>query len=184
LDETEGEIAHDNARDNDGTILGMCAWQPAGGRVNGALAFDGTTSIVADRVLNPSAGPFSVLAWVQGGAPGQVIVSQMDGKNWLMADASEGALATDLAPKTRTGTPTLASDTAITDGNWHRIGFVWDGTSRVLYVDDVLVAEDVRNKLPGCSGDMNIGCDKDMTPGTFWEGSIDDIRIYNRAVRP
>jgi hypothetical protein len=31
---------------------------------------------------------------------------------------------------------------------------------------------------------MNLGCDKDMTPDTFFSGLIDDVRIYNRAVRP
>ncbi|MHC4520947.1 MAG: LamG domain-containing protein [Planctomycetota bacterium] len=185
LDEAEGVIARDGARDNDGTVIGTCAWQPIDGQVNGALALDGTTSIVADRVLNPADGPFSVLAWIKGGAPGQVIISQAGGENWLMVDAETGTLATDLvSPTRRFAAPALISDTVLTDDIWHRIGFVWDGTSRALYVDDVLVAEDFQDALAGCLGDMNIGCDKDMTPGTFWEGLIDDVRIYNRAVRP
>jgi len=185
LDEAEGEIAYDSAGDNDGIVIGTCAWQPGSGQVNGALAFDGTTSILVDRVLNPSDGPFSLLAWVKGGAPGQVLVAQVDGENWLMVDASAGTLATGLIPPVaRTPALALVSDAAITDDNWHRVGFIWDGTTRALYVDDVLVAEDVQDGLASCSGDLTIGCAKDMTPGTFWEGLIDDIRIYNRAVNP
>ena len=72
----------------------------------------------------------------------------------------------------------------MTDGNWHRVGFVWDGMTRALYVDDALVAEDMQLGLPSHSGGLNIGCDKDMTPGLFFSGLIDDVRIYNRAVRP
>lgn len=36
----------------------------------------------------------------------------------------------------------LSSQVVVTLGNWHRIGFVWDGPNRRLYVDDVEVAKD------------------------------------------
>jgi hypothetical protein len=29
-----------------------------------------------------------------------------------------------------------------------------------------------------------IGCGATRTPETFWSGLIDDVRIYNRAVKP
>ena len=40
----------------------------------------------------------------------------------------------------------------ITDGAWHRIGFVWDGFNRSLYVDDILVAEDTQQGLGSSVG--------------------------------
>jgi len=46
------------------------------------------------------------------------------------------------------------------------------------------VAQDEQSSLAQCRGGVNIGSDKDMVPGTFWSGLIDDVRIYNRAVRP
>ena len=76
------------------------------------------------------------------------------------------------------------AEVAITDGNWHRIAFVWDGVTRALYVDETLVAEDVQPSLAPCAGGLYIGCDKDQTPGTFFTGLIDDVRVYNRAARP
>jgi hypothetical protein len=184
LNEAEGIVAHDSVAENHGVVIGTPVWQPAGGQVDGALAFDGATVVLAEGGVDPAEGPFSVLAWVKGRAPGQVLISQSGGKNWLMADASEGALATDLGPEGRNPIPPLVSNTVITDGDWHRIGFVWDGATRALYVDDVLVAEDVQDGLPSCSGDLIIGCDNAQTSGTFWEGLIDDVRIYNRAVKP
>jgi len=36
----------------------------------------------------------------------------------------------------------------------------------------------------GLAGGLNIGCGKNMTPNTYWTGLIDDVRIYNRAVKP
>ncbi|MCU0918645.1 MAG: S8 family serine peptidase, partial [Planctomycetes bacterium] len=80
LDEPAGRMAVDSAGGRHGTVLGSPTWQPAGGRVGGALKFDGAMGLVTTPfVLNPSAGPFGVFAWVKGGAPGQVVLSQVGG---------------------------------------------------------------------------------------------------------
>lgn len=80
LDETEGSIAYDSAADNDGMLMRGPAWQPDDGMVGGTLGFDGVDDhVITDPVLNPANGPFSVLAWIKGGASGQAIISQQDG---------------------------------------------------------------------------------------------------------
>jgi hypothetical protein len=184
FDETEGVVAQDSAAINDAYILGDPIWLPDGGMVDGAILLDGVDdSIVADPVLNPSAGPFSVLAWVQGGVPGQTVISQVDGADWLGTDPLDGTLMTELKSSGRSGSP-LLSQIVITDGNWHRIGFVWDGSLRTLYVDGVAVAEDTQNGLGASYNGLYIGTGKAMESGTFFSGMIDDIRIYNRVVIP
>jgi N-acetylneuraminic acid mutarotase len=183
FDETEGITAADRTGRNDATVIGVAAWQPDGGQVGGALELDGATFVVAGSVLDPSDGPFSVLAWVNGGAPGQALISQVSGVNWLMADELDGALMTELRAPTRDD-KRLVSETVITDGDWHRVAFVWDGANRMLYADGVLVASDTQPKLAGCAGSLIIGRSSAMTPGTSWTGLIDDVRIYNRVVKP
>ncbi len=183
LDESAGIGVSDSVGDSYGFVIGTPTWQPAGGKVDGALAFDGIAYIMARAVLDPSEGPFSIFAWVQGGAPGQAIISQQSGANWLMADPADGSLMTELRAVTQSS-KNLDSETVITDGDWHRIGFTWDGGHRRLYVDGVLVAEDTQAGLQDSDGSHLIGCGKDQTPGAFWSGLIDDVRIYNRAVRP
>lgn len=77
FDETAGRLAPDSAGGIEGVLMGDPLWQPDGGKIDGALKFDGINDIVlTDFVLNPADGPFSVFAWVKGGAPGEVIVSQ------------------------------------------------------------------------------------------------------------
>jgi hypothetical protein len=174
-------------------LQGDPLWRPIDGTVRGALHFDGTDDYVTTEyvvggarfgfVLSPSDGPFTVFAWVKGGVPGQVVLSQIAGVNWLMADTSTGALMTELKGAGRRST-SLLSEAVITDGNWHRIGFTWDGSSRLLYVDDVAVADDTQTGLAQCWGAMNIGCGKTAAAGTFWSGLIDDVRIYNQALEP
>jgi len=184
LDETEGLIAHDSEGHNDATVMGNPTWQPAGGRLGGALQFDGVNDrVTTEFVRDPSEGPFSVFAWVKGGAPGQVILSQVGGVNWLMAADPGGVLATELRESGRKAKP-LASQAAITDGAWHRVGFVWDGTNRILYVDDAEVTRDRQASLAASAGNLSIGAGSTMTATSFWSGLIDDVRIYDRAVKP
>ncbi len=82
------------------------------------------------------------------------------------------------------GANELLSQTIVTDGDWHRIGLVWDGSHRTLYADGVAVAEDAQTYLEASENGLYIGTSKAMEPGSFWSGLIDDVRIYNRAVTP
>jgi hypothetical protein len=184
LDETSGMMAADSIGANNGTLVGNPTWQPTGGKVKGALQFDGIDDYVSTPfVVDPSKQAFSVFAWVKGGGPGQVIVSQVSGANWVMAGASDGGLATELQSTGRTG-QALKSAARITDGAWHRMGFVWDGSNRVLYVDDVEVAKDTQTSLAASSGVLYLGAGSSLAPGTFWFGLIDDVRICNQAMKP
>ena len=187
LDEEDGPSAHDSAGTNDAFVIGGPIWQPDGGQVNGALEFDGIDDFIsAPRPLSPGNGPFSVVAWVKGGAAGQAVLSQAGGSSWLCLDSIEGCLMTELKSSGRSSGGPLLSDANITDGNWHRIGFVWDGSYRHLYVDGVEVARDdaAQSALENSIGSLCFGASSTLTPGTFFSGLIDDIRIYNRAVHP
>jgi hypothetical protein len=182
LDEMEGNVARDNAGANDAATFGNPLWRPNDGIVYGAIQLDGVDDcIIVGPFPNPTEGPFSVLAWVKGGAPNQVVLSQIDVANWLLADPSEGNLMTEIKSPGRAGKP-LQSQTNIADGNWHRIGFIWYGSNRKLYVDGVVVAEDTQSGLESSDNGLYIGCGRAMEPGTFWSGLIDDVRIYNRAL--
>jgi hypothetical protein len=181
LDETEGMFAEDSAGDNDAVVVGGAMWQPGSGQVDGALQLNGVDGYaIAGAVLNPADGPFSVLAWVNGGEPGQVVVSEQNAANWLTIDA-EGNLMTELKGAGRSTGP-LFSETVITDGQWHRIGLVWDGSNRTLYVDGVAVADDTQPGLQGSQMGLYIGTGKTMESGTYFSGLIDDVRIYNKSL--
>jgi len=193
LDETEGIIAYDSAGLNDAVVLGGTEWQPSGGQVNGSLQLNGVDGYaVTGLVLNPAEGPFSVFAWIKGGAPDQAIVSQMDGigsgETWLGIEALNGCLMTGLVslPIGRFIAEPLESNYIVTDNIWHHIGFVWDGSYRTLYVDGIEVAKDSSslNQLKDSNGGLYIGVNKYLDAGTFFSGLIDDVRIYNRAVHP
>ena len=93
----------------------------------------------------------------------------------------DGTLATECPG--RVNKP-LFSEAVIADDQWHRIGLVWDGTRRSLYVDSDEVAVDTPDGLSSSETGLLIGAGKGLISGTFFSGLIDDVRIYNRAVEP
>ena len=187
MDETQGTVADDSAGVNDGTLNGGPVWQPDGGKVAGAIQLDGMDDYVGTPyVLDPAVAPFSIFMWIKGGAPGQVVISQTGspwGANWLRAASADGGLVTELKGTSRWDRPLLSS-CIITDGAWHHVGLVWDGSNRTLYADDVAVATDAHSRLGSSSGGLHIGVGKNLEPGSFFSGLIDDVRIYNRAMTP
>jgi len=191
LDETEGEVAHNSVSEGPIALFGEPAWQPDGGKIDGALQFDGINDYgITDFVLDPANGSFSVFAWIKGGAAGQTVISQADGigsgETWLGTDPLLGKLMTGLVPPAagRFIPQPLVSESIVIDGQWHHIGFVWDGSYRSLYVDGAEVAKDAaaQNSLKSADGGLYIGAGKNLDEATFFSGLIDDIRIYNEAL--
>lgn len=74
----------------------------------------------------------------------------------------------------------LLSETVITDGQWHHIGLVWNGSYRLLYVDGAEVARDITAVSPPelSGGGLYIDAGKALKT-SFFSGLIDDVRIYN-----
>jgi hypothetical protein len=109
------------------------------------------------------------------------------GATWLSADPTDGKLMTRLMPPStglRFPPQPLVSEFVITDGNWHRIGFVWDDSDRILYADGAEVARDTQGGLGSSDGGLYIGAGNSLDAASFFSGLIDDVRIYNRAVTP
>jgi len=192
LDEEAGETAHDSAGNYNGTLNGEPLWQPEGGILDGALEFDGNDDYISTPfVLNPEEKSFSAFAWIQGGSPGQVIISQSDitgargtipGCTWLGINSSNGSLMTGLMD---TAFGPLESDSFITDGQWHHIGLVYDLVTmrRHLYMDGAEVAADT-DFIGGVqtTGGLYIGAGQALDASSFFSGLIDDVRVYNIAL--
>jgi hypothetical protein len=143
--------------------------------------------------LNPGEISFSVTAWIRGGAPGQVIISQADvegqsaiesGSTWLGINPSNGGLMTGLmdiffGP--------LESESVVADEQWHHIGLVYDYSAmrRHLYVDGAEVAVDA-GFVGGIQSNAGhyFGAGQTLDAASFYSGLIDDVRIYNEALSP
>ncbi|NLH15835.1 MAG: LamG domain-containing protein, partial [Phycisphaerae bacterium] len=188
LDESSGQTALDSSPGNHpGMLKNGPVWQPTAGRINGCLQFDGVNDYVnLGAVLNPADGPFTVCLWFKGGEAKKTLLGQADGsgfgRDWLQIDTN-GYLRTmliDALPVPLTGNILVTGDQ-----DWHHAALVWNGSKRKLYVDGVLDVEDASpllGNLLGCTGSLYLGATRGLASVNFWSGSLDEVRIYTRAL--
>ncbi len=183
FDEGSGTTAHDSSgKGNDGTLQGNPQW--VAGKIGGALEFDGDGDYVdcgASLAFNINTN-ITVACWIkvrQLDKSWQAIVAQGDNSWRLHRSSSSNNIAwgtNGLSPKDLTGSVN------VNDGQWHHVAGVYDGTQKRLYVDGNLdVSENSTGNINNSSYNVNIGENAEAT-GRYWDGLIDDVRVYNRAL--
>ena len=186
LDETNGTVANDlTGNGNNGAVTGA-SWSP-NGQVNGCLNFNGTNSYV--QIANTISNDFSISFWVkttQTGAAGQWWQGRGLVDGFVSAGGNDfGTALTGGQFAFGTGNPdtTIHSTNVINDGVWHQCVATRQRSRGTLsvYVDGGLSA----TGTGGTNALMlppNVRFGAIRTGVNFFNGSLDDIRIYNRAL--
>jgi len=186
LDETSGTIAVDSSGNgNDGTVLGDPQWVQ--GQINGALDCDGSGDYVncGNASILGDMDEITVCAWVtirsiQG--DWRVIVAK--GENaWRLSNVN-------LDPRFHFGiTWWQAPDTYSVDGvtvvgydEWHHACGTFDGTNINVYFDGVLDASTSTTEPIGTASTDVLISENPESTGRHWDGLIDDVRVYDRAL--
>jgi len=179
---------------NTGTLTNMNrATSPVVGKIGQGLKFDGANDYVQVASFMSGLTTFSVSVWVkttQSSTPTNDYDSPA-----IFGTNQGGGTSQDFMLLNRTGNfywfdefgageNSFASGVTISDNRWHHIIAVRSTTSLTFYIDGVSVGTDTT----GSSGVRNdwegIGYAPFTAGGTsqFFNGSIDDVRIYNRAL--
>ena len=179
LDEGSGTTVTDASGNNlNGALLGAQLPTWTSDASGAALSFDGQHGAVivpASSQLAPTSG-VTVVAWVKisNGVAGTVAgQSTMDGNQSAYAlSVINDRLAAQI--RLRDADWPLYGHRVITDGQWHHLGFSYDGYEYALYLDGQL---EVRTHLSGTqtpsSGQLVIG---DIL------AEIRDVGVYARAI--
>jgi hypothetical protein len=183
LDEGQGTTAIDwSGHKNNGTLINGPKWVT--GYDEGALEFDGSDDYVNfGSTLNWPAG--SSARSMCGWGKTDTIAG---GWRWIAAYGSAG---TGLAMFIGLNGEALYGggygDDVFSDGFWeidvwHHICLTYDGTTARLYADGIEVAAEAK------SWDLilnraHIG-QQVNDASEFWDGMVDDVRIYNKALSP
>jgi len=192
LNETGGrDVADASGNGNVGKILnGQPRWQTSGGKIGGALLFDGQGDYV--QVANESnfdfTGEVTVTAWIKVNRfdrEWQAIVTKGDSAWRIQRHQDTAAIEFACSGlQIPSGSPYggLYGNKAVNDGKWHHVAGLYDGEKMYIYVDGVV---DVSQPASGAIGTNNhpvyIGENAEMTE-RFWNGLIDDVRVYNYAL--
>lgn len=178
LDETSGTTADDSVGNNDGTVSGA-TW--VAGKVDNALSFDGTNDYVSlSSVGALQAKSASIVAWVKpGGTSGyRPIVTQYE---YSAGDRGYYFCLEDGQPAFYLNSAGGACSTAITSGEWSHVAGTYDRVKLRIYVDGALGAEFDALDEGGINHAAYIGA---SGTGNYFNGLIDDVRVYNYALNP
>lgn len=194
FDEGEGDTAYDSAANNHGTIYGA-TWTT--GQINGALSFDGANDYVdvgdKDILDFGASSSFSIAAWVNSNidTPVDTIIvdkRRVDDGGYHHEGYSFKIYVDTLyfgIEDTSENSTSTAGDTPIRDNRWHHVAAVRDTAQDklYLYLDGVLDATPAVDTTTGTlatSRSFKIGHSQYYP--NFFDGLIDDVRIYGRAL--
>lgn len=186
FDEGSGSVLKDSSGNgNDGVIYGA-TWVE--GKYGKALSFDGVDDYVDcgnDRIFDFGTNTFTIETWVKTidktTSNWEGIVGKWDTPNgyFLQYISSTGAWAFGWH-----GNTYINPSKSIGDGNWHHVVAKRTGlTSAELYIDGEFIGS--RADLPSISSDtpdpLSIGR-LSLEYGRYFNGIIDEVRIYDRAL--
>ena len=201
FDEGQGGIAYDaSGNGNNGTIYPgtggtntstSTMWSNGtSGKINSALSFDGTDDYVNVGDINylDGTGAFTVSAWAYPESLpsyGQVWVKSVNETNYIntgLYGASQNLYA---AISNGTNEWGYTTSNPISVGNWHYITTVFDGSGATnsdklkIYVNGVkqtlTFSGTIDSTTPSNSANFIVAS------SNYWDGLIDDVRIYNYA---
>ena len=172
-----------------GTLQGA-SWTSAG-KYGNALSFNGTSSFV--DLGNPSAlqltGSMTVEAWVRATAnppdDGQIVAKANDSGGWQLKTSPDTGVRAFGAKISGSSAVQRYSNTVPALNTWYHVASVYNASTRSLdvYVNGVLDSGTLRGTVPTSqilqNVNVNIGR---RTGGYYFNGIIDEVRIYNRAL--
>ncbi len=192
----DGTGADSSGNGNDGAVNGAV---PDAGRIGaGSLDFDGANDHVDAGNIDVPGNEFTLSAWVNsdnlqncGRNADCRIASKATGTStedhffMLSTFKSSGSVKLRFRLKIAGSTQTLiASSGTLNTGVWHHVAATYDGIEMKLFLDGVDVGS------LAVSGTISvdptvpfwIGGSPLVATSKPWDGTIDDVRLYNRAL--
>jgi hypothetical protein len=174
----------------DGTVFGNPTWYTKKSNPNevkvgsGSIGLVGQDYLVVDASRFPHFyGSFTLEAWIKTNffQHTQTILSKGETSWKIGVEAVTGK--TFFACSGLVGANYLAGNTFVSDGLWHHLAGVYDSNQgkMYLYLDGVIDAQaDASGQINRNDLDIWIGGNP-QTPNDWWQGTLDNICIYNCA---
>lgn len=179
---------------NDGVVTAAAATAGANSRANGAYSFtaNSTTRIMLPRPKDytdlPQSG-FSVSAWLKttSTAVQQAIFSTASSGNGLRFGHSNGR-PYYLIGNTSVREGALSTTGVVNDGQWHNLLLTFDNRSGGYvvtgFIDGVQAGSDTTTVTSIGPGTTSLIGSMTGASSSAFSGSIDDVRVYGRALTP
>lgn len=198
VDEALGTVMADSSgNDYDGVYVGGVTLGQAGALADNdaAITLDGVSGYakVPDTLALRITGSLSIEAWVKYTDLTNFgfIVSKVDGPGYngyeLFRQNGTGKLRFSSYQLAGPGNLVfdIQSPANYNNGLWHHVVGTFDGTTAILYVDGVSVVSGGPSAFPlvASTSELRIG-QRSGDGGSFFNGSVDDVSVYNVVLSP
>jgi hypothetical protein len=187
-----------SGQNNNGSLINMStSTSPVQGKIGQALKFNGSDYINMGNVLNMGTNSWTASAWVKytGASLYGIVDKSLYGPGngrWGMI-LNDGGSNTECITEWVGGAVINVKGPSEKDGKWHLITCTWNRTgNETIYVDGISKAAlfiaaysggNMTNSYQACIAAYQNGsgnCSNASDP--YFPGTIDDVRIYNRAL--
>jgi hypothetical protein len=185
MDETSGTVAADSSGyGNDGTVVGGAEF--VSGYIDGAIDLDGDDDYV-DCGYDPifdTAGEMSVAAWitVRSIPTAWACVIAKGEYSWRLSNENMDQRFHFGITIWSASNPSISGDTVIGSDEWHHVAGTFDGDNINVYLDGSLDATVATSSPIGVNAANVLIGENPEAAGRNWDGLIDDVRLYNRAL--
>lgn len=185
FDEGSGTTALDTVGSQNGTIIGATYIPGPSGT---ALAFNGSGDHVEvggiGTALELVDTPYTIAWWQRwtGGTGSQRVINMDDANDYSAGYSiflASGSFS--LTHNNGLGDPQNWGPGVVASTNWQHVALVWDGTVRTLYLDGVARASIATTEHLFSDGDDPLWFGGIEVHGQFFNGALDEIRIYQGA---
>ncbi len=179
---------------NTGTLVSLGkTTAPVVGKLGQALKFNGNSGklvISSNDIFNPKVGNATYSVWVKtpaGSSNYQAIIakaSQYIGFRILTGTSDNSVYLSFESALDTYSNGLVTLNKSFRDNRWHNLSIVLDRTDKIyVYLDGSVAGNLTLGNLANNSitdpGSLNIGY---TSANSYFSGSIDDVRIYNRAL--
>lgn len=185
-----GNANDESGNGNDGTVYGATLTEDRFGNVDSAYTFDGNDYIsVPDSTVFPvSSNPFTIAAWVEFSSystdGGYYLMGQSDGggnnNKWIFFLGNNGiSFISYPAPGSHwigLGSSSFQLNT------WYHVAIRDDGSILTAFVDGSPIGTASARAIGDASNPFFMGTAEGGHPGRVFRGSMDDVRLYDRAL--
>ena len=188
FDEGSGSQAADTSvfNNNDGTIYGTVTWKDEG-MVKKALEFDGSSTYIdfgSHTSLQSEKG--CIEFWMKADTTGTLMevvnIYEDSSQNYLLIGRNDSNKIFVTIKDDNIAKVDISSDTTIADTSWHHIVVVQDGTGVDIYIDGQASSLTGTNSAYWTNHLALSGTLIGKGPSAYFDGVIDETRIYSQAL--
>lgn len=178
-----GNAKDESGNGNDGNVNGATLTADRFDNENSAFNFENDNIVVQDDATLQITNSITLSAWVKLSTSNQsnpILIKENNNYAVILIDGKVMLYARGISFEDTT-LPQIYGNIDVNNGQWHHIAATIDSEYATIYVDGQIDVHYTKTgNITNSSGNLEIG--SEVSASHYFDGTIDEVRIYNRAL--